>query len=526
MPREHIAGIRSDEIGRPVGAYRVELLDPRTGRVLDRVEKANYITEVQARYAAWGNGYSFLDNAYSYLPLGNLGSTGKQYAGTPRNVTNPPAQPTEFIAGLTSDVAEAAPSSWATGRVIGWASRWKSANVPAAGTRGQINEAQSEFTKLGIKQVYEFNEDQANGTIGSLAICRILPTGAARLIAGTGGAYYADTGNLDGTGLVHVMNWDPANNVAYALRRDGSATYAQEWDISSVTVDEFGVADVSGVTMTSEVLLASTFYSTSNSPGYWQTGSAGKLLKIGTDWLLASTTTQGRGWVARYNAAGARSWIYDAGYPGTGSSYGGSPAGIAVIGTTGYFTHAPAYYPSSTTHDTIKRLDLTTGAETATIPFPNALDGGTVLSKGGCVTDGTDLYVMTDEGIIKMTTAGAVLDYLGDPLAAGDYTDTGVSPWSTTGSGYRATNLTGARFWTTNNQQLGTLTVGTLDLSGGKLYLRNSANVLSIEGRNAWSRTVFDTAIVKGSSSTMKWTYELTLPESWLATPPHSALPI
>lgn len=511
---ERIAGVRADEIGRPVGAYRIELLDDR-GRIRERVEKANYISTMHDAYVAWRNGRSLFDNALSgTIPVGNVGSTTTQTTSS-RQLWIPPKLPVEFIIGTDSTIEEDPTSAWNTGRVVGWCSRWK-ASIPSSGRRGQVNETQSEVGALTIKQVFEFNENQANGTIGTIALGHIYPSPIPRLTATTGVEYGSVSMFGDAVGFIEVFNYDPANNKLFALRRNGTTTYAQEWDISSRTVSSDGLIDLSSATLTAEVLLASTSFSTTSSAGNWQTSSIGTIIRDGTDWIVCSTSASGRGWVRRYNSSGSLSWTYDNGNNGTSSNFGGSRCGMALVGGKIYACFGYTTSSFVVGCEGVKRINPSTGALEATLPFQNSIDGGAVYAKGGLCSNGTDLYVLTDEGIVKMSTAGTALAYLGDPVD-GQVAEAGLAPWSTTSSAYRVANMGGVRGWpSTSGGQVGTAGVAlALSYSGGKLYGTDGGTLVTIDGRNVFSRTVLDTPVTKTTSSTMKWTYELTLPESY-----------
>lgn len=519
--KERIAGIRADEIGHPVGAYRVELFDHR-GRVTERVDRANYITPVHKRSAAYWNARIFNDG-FTGLRLPHLGAAPSSLPDTPRVIYYPPALPLEMIIGTTSTLAADESSAWATGRVVGYASRWKSANVAAAGLRGQINEAQSEATLFAQKLVYDFNENQGNGEIGSLLIgrCTGHNQGTVRLGCQVGGTYTQENAAAFGP-FRRLGKWDPAAGVAYTLANPtGSSTpvVVEEWDISSVTVGADGVLDVSGVTLTSTSSTLSSLTVTNSTASNAVTDPV-TIEKYAGDYLVAFTASDGDLHLRRYTPTGTLVWA-SSGVPasGTGSSLGGSPAGVAVVGTDAYITAGPVSSFRGCSAD-IFRVRLSDGVVTATLPHGNDIEGNPIYSQGGICTDGTDLYVYTTEGIVKMATDGTVIEWLGDHSVP-EYTDTGVSPWITTTNGYRTYNPNASRHAGATYTAVGSYATRLLSYSGGELYTRAASEqnsyVQKVEGWNCYSRAVLDTPVTKTASSTMKWTYEITFPDSWIS---------
>jgi hypothetical protein len=186
---------------------------------------------------------------------------------------------------------------------------------------------------------------------------------------------------------------------------------------------------------------------------------------------------------------------------------------------------------------------------------------------GGMTTDGTDLLIWTNRGIVRMTTAGVITANYGFPyyyaVAVGEYS---LSPWDPynaagnyqqlfKGAGYGNMFPFGAgnAFYngSRNIQQIigwptfttmGGLGSGTdnenarhLRFINGKLWLPytthehagagmgNSRGVMTgITGANCFSRALLDAPVTKTSSQTMKVSYELTLPDmdSWVHTFP------
>lgn len=553
MPvRERIAGIRSDEIGRPVGAYRVELVDPRTGKVKERIEKSNYISPLALNYARWSQAHGFtrglryahLTGATQNWPLGNA------------NYDLPPTMPVEFIAGLSSAIAEDPTSSWGTGRVLAYASRWKFSGLPASGPRGQINEAQSEVTFDGIKVVFDYNEDQGNGAINSLAICRLGRLGANPTLAARLGAHLftPSAGSLDR--LAYQVNYGYVigiNPVAgHIIAFDHGAPYrVSKFDYASLVDATTGEVNLSGLTSADAVSTTdlgglSTSVNSSSGvtrnyylarPGYWDNG---------THLYLAYADGTAALNVGKWPIAGGspvwQSIAYDEVHPTT-QNY--TTSGVVRIGSFLYCTHTAASTGKTTGRNNIIRLDEATGAFSALLPLGKTLDGTTdLIVEGGIATDGTDLYVVTNEGIIRMDTTGAILEYLGDPNAP-SIAETSLSPWTATANlqhhyypqAKRDTGFDMRSFTTNTDRQTGDgsvehiLSVAHIGLdAGGKLFgtiggTDQSGRIASIDAANVFSRSVLDSTLNKTNTSTMKWTYEITFPSEWRTEIPHVAPP-
>jgi len=214
---------------------------------------------------------------------------------------------------------------------------------------------------------------------------------------------------------------------------------------------------------------------------------------------------------------------------------------------------------------TIYRLNWSDGVLSATVPMPT---GFTV--EGGMTTDGTDLLIWTNRGIVRMTTAGVITANYGYPYyyagAVGEYS---LSPWnSNTGNtayqqlfkgqdhgnlfpfGYDTYLRNDSRYI---SQYMGIPDFTTLSGMGGgtndsnsrhirfvngKLWLSTSpaetagpsavgANrplMIGITGANCFSRALLDAPVTKTSSQTMKVSYELSFPDMDTWTHDHPAV--
>lgn len=556
MKKERIAGIRPDEIGRPVGAYRVELLDRHTGRVRDRVEASNYISPLLLQRLRWSQAMSFHDGL-RYAHLGSAWSTFPNDVSPSVHLRAAPTIPAEFIAGLSSDLAEDPASSWGTGIPIAYASRWKT-TIPAGGRRGQINEAQSEITLDGAKIVFDFNEDQGNGTINSLAICRLAPpkfgydTAPLSCRAGHAGLRSGmDPVEID-SNWRQVLGYSPDMTTMYAF--DGTTMKIREYDMATNAAgpDDMGVVDQSAITTATDgtylsPTLSGLIWSSSTSANGVQYNyyiSSPKVVRDGDTYYVAYHDRRGSlnvgSWV---RSTGVRNWWTQIPSGTTGANNGS--AGVCLVGGKLYATSSTVSTSIRDAAYAIHRINPATGAVEATIPFGDDPSGNEILSLGGIDTDGTDLYAVTTVGIVKMSTAGVILDYYGQPSSL-SWTETGLTPWPTSAGYIELLNPSGDRdaYYITataanstardsNHGDSASMTTGTglihVD-STGKLwsyegYLGGASPTLAaLDGANIFSRAVLDTTVTKSNSSTMKWTYEVTFPSEW-RTPTAHALP-
>jgi len=227
--------------------------------------------------------------------------------------------------------------------------------------------------------------------------------------------------------------------------------------------------------------------------------------------------------------------------------------GLAKIGTNLYTAvpyNAASGFGGEFWDRQIYRIAWADGTLSATIPLPT---GYTVA--GGLTTDGTDLLIWTNRGIVRMTTAGVITANYGYPYyyagAVGEYN---LAPWDpyNGNSGYqqlfkgqdhghmfRYVNQT-LQYPTFTTQ--GGLSGGTanenarhLRFVNGKLWLpfspaenagagmgNNRPIMPGITGANCFSRALLDAPVTKTSSQTMKVSYELTLPDmdTWVHTFP------
>lgn len=572
MVTERIAGINPDDIGRPTGAYRVELLDDRN-KVVDRVDSSNYLTPAHDRMVAWSQSIAF-HHGLRFVHAGGASPNWPSLDNTAftskigmANLAHPPAFPVEYIVGTDSARAEVVTDEWPTGEVVGYASRWKT-GVPASGSRGQINEAASLLTPDTVKLVFDFTADQSNGTIRSLHLGRIGSRAQSQLSMTESGRFV----NLNGSASSTVFNPgtddnaspNPASWASTPFLSENGAwfldvlnAYLWRYDPADFTTDAYG-RTVPGVPKRIVFLASFPTRTTSGSEGlnFIYDNPAGVAVDI-TNNKLAYVYQDG---VANTNVAvhdyttGAlldRQMAVDSGLTGTQSGW--SACGAVIIAGKLYFGGINASQP--TLSSSIYSYDLTTFAITS-FPLGNTAGGKALsLTQGQFGVDNGNLIVGTNHGIVRMSTAGVLLDMLGDVTYAAD--ETGQAPWSTVASYQRQYGSNNPRDefaafaiqatfgssvpqtdrWRGNDSPYpatrkvfgGAVCCGTY---GGKLYggypgpsqSSGSLDIVPFAG-SMYSRTLLGTPVVKTDANSMRWTYQLTLPSQWRATVPHSTIP-
>jgi hypothetical protein len=573
----------ADVAGYPTGKYTIELCDDR-GKVKERIESENYISTLWDNYA----------KTNSLLELGTYGfpySSGTSidygsFSGMtpwPGRIVHPLAhRPWPFQSlVLTGDTtAESSSVHWLKGQMLGYATLWK-ATVPASGPRGQINEAEcTRTTNAGVwKWVWDFGTQQGNGVIQTAAIGAVSPSKLSYFamvgphavagppiseLASSTGTMTMYIGNgkifmwaLDGTGSPQNFRCYQANipGGLYSTDLDGSGKIL---DASSITWTQVGTTNPGGIARDATGGGAGMWVATGTSESG---GTVGMHYDATTgDMFVAVPFTNGSGNAFRSNLSGTAAWTTTlfggSGYATVGGSnssvnYNGD---IAVVGTKCYVTMA-GNAANAVTKTKLLRLDVATGAIDATITLPAG-----ITSEGTITTDGTDLFLASNIGIIKLSTAGALLQVYGYPIAwvaLNFENETASAPWSTSAndrgfySGLEG-NLTyqgastaflakGASSGTNNLSPSAyvyrralyqTTSINTiLNVNNlyqklqyhnsrlwinGKLAIFNNGRPshLGITGGNCFSRTLLPSTVTKTTSNTMKVSYELTFP-SW-----------
>ena len=534
MMKERIDGVKADDIGRPTGAYRVELLDRHTGKTTERIESSNYISTMMLDYLRWRQARDW----HRGNRIAHLGGASHSFPTDvhPMNLFAGRHLPVDFIAGLTSSIAEDTSSTWLTGKTTAFASRWKT-TIPAGGPRGQINEAQSEMTIDGSKTVYDFNEDQGNGTIASLAICRLSNVGSniapPALRIGDTERWFGFNSTELHANYRKVCHADYDGEAIRAWTHTPAQTCTV--DVSGVpTVN--GVKDLSGITtsdITRDATLASLSFA-SNTSSYGPTKiyyvTRPQWIKEGLNTYLAFSDYRGYlnlgSWVT---STGAKNWAVTVDTGGSTTSNHGA-ADLCWLGGKLYVVGRTSNRAKSVDW-TIYRIDPTTGATEITIPLGTDANGDPVVSEASICTDGTDLFVGTSQGVAKYdVSGGSFVEWYGY-LTNTTWNETGLTPWNTqasyqdviyTGTG-RGPDMTGAFNSSASDSYAANVPTdaptwreGLRMDSLGRLWISDDVgSVGNVDGGNLFSRSVLGSSISKTSSSTMKWTYEITFPSEW-----------
>jgi hypothetical protein len=581
---------------KPTGRYVVELFDADSGELVDRVESENYITPLWQKYLA-GLQYSnpwwapwLADTSILYRTDVSLGSAanplsaaGGPWYGRLWNPQSVSPLPQDSLIITDDDTAEDPTDHWIRGCVIAWATRWKS-TVSAAGKRGQINEAESAFSNNGRthKTVWDFTTQQGNGTFQTLGIGAVNaygnPANPTTWLAHGPHSIILD----DSTPAVYAAVASPmmstpciANGRMYWVTHNTNSQTADAFVYSLDPDDVFGATaltndpttlDARGLPPASECdtgLNFTGFPSSNNSTASPVAASRMALCKLGDagDFVVAytgwnsgsSTATSGRTVrIRRFTTAGSLVYENTTLLAADSENINAGQFGLSFDGTHLYLTVGGG---SAGMRGNVYRLNPADGTVSATIPIPG---GSLVDSKTGSFLYDGSLFVGTEAGILRMSTAGALVS----PYCYG-YPDvnlpseTGLSPWATSPTLYYGAwvgrgpwGLTPARVGVDSsstavsnvttgqtggsgpvvNLQSYTTTESTLGLRGvfeyaGKLWrvanqfagapfnASSGACLVGITGANALSRTVLESAVTKTSSQNMKITYEITFPQ-------------
>jgi hypothetical protein len=264
--------------------------------------------------------------------------------------------------------------------------------------------------------------------------------------------------------------------------------------------------------------------------------------RVGRNDLTTKAAVWNRRWDTDYSRASATNTLY------TGLAKIGSFLYMAIPGTQ--VSGGPS---GEIWNRQVYRVNWSDGLGLTLIPLPT----GFTLD-GGMTTDGTDLFVWTNRGICRMTTAGAITANYGTPLQyVNGVAENSLSPWNTTTAGGYQQLLKGNTqgpmspfgpsahlqtpnysiqqdIYLPNFQTVGGYGDGGNDPNGrhirfvnGRLWMfcpdpvQNAGAGLGasrpmmtgITGANAFSRALLDAPVTKTSSQTMKVSYELTFPD-------------
>lgn len=483
---------RARDTRKPVGAWTVQIRDKRSGRLVEDIEKENYVTELWEKWALsaqYGNPYlstvGVSDGTNLYNGPSLYSTTGAPYFDRifGPGVTFP--IPMDSVLCTDWTTCEDPGVHWGRGRVVAWATRWKS-TVSASGLRGQINESECLFTNNGLthKTVWDWTTSQGNGTFQSVMLGGALvyenPV-LQGMFCGVG----PDTiifGNSNYPNVRIYSNIWIEGSTAYWIGATSNSGTSNLSIYSMAVSDMFATArsakegwvrDATAATVTT---VCATGLALGGDPGTSATSASPYrratmgLVKLGAgdfciSWIgtngTTSTSVNGRKlWFRRISTAGIQvvantqfgdTASVNAYFSGSTSTTIDVSFPAANVSATYDGTHMYVHIGCGRLYGTgikekVYRVNVADGTLSATIAYPtnytSCTDGGMVLYDG-------DLLISTREGIIRLTTGGTpVHPYSYGSIVCGDYgnntaqplyenAETGIAPWSTTALLYR-----------------------------------------------------------------------------------------
>lgn len=522
------------EIPYPKGHAIVELRDARTGRVVDRQEKTNFLSQI----------YGMHVRSWQRALFGIL-------------YNNPAAQtwrapifyPNQFVAVWNDATAENSSTEHRVvtdgNGIIAFAARVPT-TISSATRRGTPNITESVSTDSGESMVYDWPTSAGNGTFQSLgytafnagdAIGRLacqaslldrrFSNQAAVKLAGAGGIVTTfGAGANHGQAKVNV-----AGDLIIPIYDSVSSTItfvalASGWRGTPGTYDEYNEGDLTyGGTLTAPTPVSMSGFSGAI-PAF-----AGEALS--RYWMVMGGTS-GALRLRGCNKTTLAVEVTPADTPDTGTA---ANALGCIIGTDAFVTAV-----SNNNVGKVYRYDLTGGPPTVTatitLAYPSGMTPTTVTDM---ITNGTDLIIWASTGIFRFNTSGTVLEWYGLPNA-NTVVETLATPFAGTagliGLPFRDQTL-GVR-WDQSGMSTGNFTFGTtsptftspthgmawtglawydgkLFLTGGNLAGNTASDKIlygwAEAGWNLGSRVLLGSPSTKTSSQTMKITYNVTLPD-------------
>lgn len=507
---------RARDTRKPVGVYTVDLIDSRSGRVVERQQKENYVTELWEKQHI-AHQYGNLYYSYGIASASTVWETDELFntAGAPfaNRVYNPGAGvnlPFDSVVCTDWTSPEDTGVHWGRGQVVAWGTRWK-ATVSASGLRGQINEAECLFSNDGLthKTVWDWTTSQGNGTFQSLMLAGVKQYGNPAnqaLFCGVGPHTIAY--GLHASSYVSVQSniWIEGSTAYFIASTSNSLT--ANLNVYSMAVSDIFAATpranepwvyngagstVTSVCSTGLALGNATTTSTTNSSPY-QRCTLG-LVKLGAgDFCITWIGTNG---TAATSANGRRLWFRRIQTDGTqvvANTQFGDTASVNMYwsGSAGASTSYPACTVSATYDGTylyamagcgesfgtgvkgkIYRVNVADGTLSTTINFPS---GYTSCTDGGMAIHNGDLLVSTLQGIIRIDTGGTLVHpYNYGSVAMGHYGES-----QTAGSTYSPLETAESPFVTTAGFFIGSRGQGTIMESRTDTFGRRPAGGISM----------------------------------------------
>jgi hypothetical protein len=486
---------RARDTKRPTGRYTIDLINARSGRIADRIEKDNYVTELWELYQIshqYGNPYYSMgvaDDSTVYTADELVTVDGGPFANRIFNPGAAPTLPFDSLLCTDWDSPEDPAVHWGRGRISAWATRWKS-TVDASGLRGQINEAESIFSNDGLthKTVWDWTTSQGNGSFQSVMLGGAFEFGnpaVQGMWTGVGPETIA-YGLHASTFLQVQSNLWIEGDTTYFIASNSNSTAATLNIFSMATADIFaatprfnepyvrnGAANtVTSVCSTGLTLsLAATTTTTNASPfqrctmGLVKLSAGGDfcIVWIGTNGDSSTSANGRRMWFRRITPAGvqvvanvqfgdtASQNMYRAGAGSvTLTSYPAASISATFDGTFLYAHAGCNENFGAGVKEKIYRVNVADGTLSTTIAYPagyeSCTDGGITLYDG-------DILVSTLKDIIRIDTGGTlVAPYAYGSIAQGHYglsagnikEETALAPWITTANAYRGSRGLGS----------------------------------------------------------------------------------
>lgn len=528
-----LAELWTPSLDVPQGHVIVELRDER-GRITQREEADNFISvfsiEVLKQYQrfAWAQ----------YFP------GTRNYDAWGRTCFDLPGFPIQTLCCWNDATAENPSTEKAmfNGPIVAYASRFPQGSP--TGGRGVINITESIATTSVLTFVFDWLTSNGNGTFQSVGWSNLY-TGATPLYP-TG--IHPDP--FFGAPTLTFNITTPTTYYGHGLWHDGTNwltmhTVGQSSGTSGMAI--YSIDPTTGVgTLLLNIPTADYRYQNgiSSPPEPWD------LCKIGTDFYVIGYTGSGTR-VSKYNSSGVQQWQVDhtGGASQMPSSATGFGHGITTDGTSLYVAFGSL---SGTINHRVYKLSASTGLVVGSAVVPALLSGSTLHCPTDIAWDGTNLRIITANGLLFTMdpTTGATVNT--DPVVQytnGRDIETVTSPFP--GSGYHTNSYmnmvnlmnfgdnqnTGTMAAMNNNSANGGFGMSSSALGlpgqestyrygggmvyrGGKLYclVGNGANgaittpnrLTELTYASIGSRTKLASPVTKDSSKTMKITYTLT----------------
>lgn len=301
------------------GELAVEIVDDRTGRVVQRIEAPNYVNTTQ--WSIFAKALQKLAWTFGYQ---GDATTVTNRAGDGRDPRTIPTLRNDFIGCWTDTTAEDTTDRFAEGEVIAWAHRFQQGSPSTR--QGLVQPTLCTLSDTAVKWVFEWATPNGNGTFQSVGWRRLSQN------TNTGDAILSDAPQLSrrltavGTSAIAISSspqesWTagPTSNylAAYYNSADGKMygivlATGSIWKLCSaaVTIDAGGnystgnITDESANTLAAGLRGNSYSFGSGASHGFTRLGAAGDWIMVG----ISSNGTSRRPEIRRVTTAGVVSY--------------------------------------------------------------------------------------------------------------------------------------------------------------------------------------------------------------------------